>query len=133
MRHHFVGVTKMVRHIPLICAALLLSGCGATLFGPEPGLTDISVRTPAGLAFDYESGKEAALVTGNYRTADGTEVTFRVEGLEAFEGQRILMEMQARQIDALSNMVELMKSLAAAYASGGLIPPKPPAPPVGPP
>ena len=117
-----------MRALPLLCAALLLSGCGATLFGPEPGLTDISVRTPAGLAFDYESGKEAALVTGSYKTADGTEVTFRVEALEAFAGQAILAEMQARQIDALSNMVDLMKSLAAAYASGGLVPPKPPAP-----
>ena len=128
MRHHFVGVTKMVRHIPLLCAALLLSGCGATLFGPEPGLTEINVTTPSGLEFEDNSGKEAALVTGSYKTADGTEVTFRVEGLEAFAGQAILAEMQARQIDALSGMVDLMKSLAAAYASGGLVPPKPPAP-----
>ena len=114
------------RHIPLLCAALLLSGCGATLFGPEPGLTSLEVTSPDGLSLDWASGKEYGSIEGTYTRPDGTVVTFKATQVEAFAGQAILAEMQARQIDALSNMVDLMKSLAAAYASGGLIPPKPP-------
>ena len=117
----------MTRHIPLLCAALLLSGCG--IFGAQPGLTEVEITSPNGLHIRYDSGKEFALLKGSFTTADGTSGTFEVQGVEAFPGQAILAEMQARQIDALSNMVDLMKSLAAAYASGGLIPPKPPVTP----
>ena len=119
-----------MRHLLIATFALLLSGCG--IFGAQPGLTEVEITSPNGLHIRYDSGKEFALLKGSFTTADGTSGTFEVQGVEAFPGQAILAEMQARQIDALSGMVDLMKSLAAAYASGGLIPPKPPAPPVGP-
>ena len=118
----------MTRVLPLLCAALLLSGCPGMGIGPQPGLSSLEVTAPDGLALEFESGKEYGSIEGTYTKPDGTVVTFKATQVEAFAGQLILAEMQARQIDALSDMVDLMKSLAAAYASGGLVPPKPPAP-----
>jgi hypothetical protein len=112
----------MARYIPLLCVALLLSGCGASLFGPEPGLTNLEITMPDGMAIDFESGKEYGSLEGNYEAPNGVKASFKATAVEAFPGQKILLEMQRQQLATLGSLSELLNRLAALYTGGGLIP-----------
>jgi len=107
-----------MRNMLIVAIALALAfatgGCG--LFGAQPGLTTVSYSPEDG--FDYESGKEFRLAEGSFTRPDGLSGSFRVEGVEAFEGQMIAAQVQLQQLQQLQMMAGMMRFIEPLLRAG---------------